>query len=528
MSRIPLFVLLLCCCALIAPGWSQAAGSHRPDPAWPARDGHAAQYSHFPVPLDQYPAVAGGLPATFKARVARDPFNLAATVIFLVAIAHTFAAGRFTRWAHRIEHAHRERLARQGQGPGHHHPGSAEEVSFPAIALHFLGEVEAIFGIYVVALAAAATWFHSWHDFALYLNFDRNYTEPIFVVVVMAIASSRPILRLAEAVVAKVAALGRGSPGAWWFSILTVTPVLGSFITEPAAITIGALLLAKHFYRRKPRTVLAYATLGLLFVNISIGGTLTHFAAPPVLMVAGPWGWDTPFMLGHFGWKAVLALLAGNCLYWTVFRKDFVRMADAADGREDGVVHPESWTTRERPVPWAVTLCHLLFLGWTVVHAHEPVLFMGGFLFFMAFFLATAHHQTNLQLRGPIMVGFFLAGLIVHGGCQAWWIEPVILALPPRALMLGATILTAFNDNAAITYLAAQVPGISEAAKHAVVAGAVTGGGLTVIANAPNPAGQSLLARFFPGGISPLGLALGALAPTVITYAAFVLLPLLG
>jgi len=528
MTRLPLIVLLLICLTALVPGWSHAAGTRHPVPAWPEQDGHAAQFSHLPVPTYAYPAVEGGLAATLKARVGRDPFNLAATIIFFIAIVHTFAAGFFTRWSHRVERRHREQLAARGQGAGHHHPGSPAEVSFKAIALHFLGEVEAIFGIWVVALAGAAAWFHSWDDFALYIGQDRNFTEPLFVVVIMAISSSRPILRLAESIIARAAALGRGSPGAWWFSILLIAPLLGSLITEPAAITIAALLLAKRFYRFKPSPVLAYATLGLLFVNVSIGGTLTHFAAPPVLMVANPWGWTTPFMLGHFGWKAVLAILAANTLYWAWFRKELRRIADAADGTEDGVEHPESWATRERPVPWAVTLVHVLFLGWTVLHVHEPVLFIWGFLFFMAFFLATEHHQTNIRLRGPIMVGFFLAGLIVHGGCQGWWIEPVIMALPPRALMLGSTILTAFNDNAAITYLAAQVPGISEAAKHAVVAGAVTGGGLTVIANAPNPAGQNVLARFFPDGISPLGLVLGALVPTLITYAAFTLLPRIG
>ncbi|MGA0845837.1 MAG: putative Na+/H+ antiporter, partial [Luteolibacter sp.] len=83
----------------------------------------------------------------------------------------------------------------------------------------------------------------------------------------------------------------------------------------------------------------------------------------------------------------------------------------------------------------------------------------------------------------------------------------------------------AFNDNAAITYLASQVEGIAPSAKYAVVAGAVTGGGLTVIANAPNPAGQSILSRFFRDGISPLGLLLAALPPTLIAYACFSFLP---
>jgi hypothetical protein len=153
------------------------------------------------------------------------------------------------------------------------------------------------------------------------------------------------------------------------------------------------------------------------------------------------------------------------------------------------------------------------------------VLFVGGFLFFLAFIMATQHHQNEVSLKSPMLVGFFLAGLVIHGGCQGWWIAPIIQTLPDQALMLGATILTAFNDNAAITYLASQVDGISSSAKHAVVAGAVTGGGLTVIANAPNPAGQSILSRFFKDGVSPLYLFLAALLPTIILYMCFVFLP---
>jgi len=90
-------------------------------------------------------------------------------------------------------------------------------------------------------------------------------------------------------------------------------------------------------------------------------------------------------------------------------------------------------------------------------------------------------------------------------------------------LMVGATVLTAFNDNAAITYLASQAPGLGITAKYAVLAGAVTGGGLTVIANAPNPAGQSVLGKYFQGGVSPGKLALSAIIPTIIMGACFML-----
>ena len=57
------------------------------------------------------------------------------------------------------------------------------------------------------------------------------------------------------------------------------------------------------------------------------------------------------------------------------------------------------------------------------------------------------------------------------------------------ALFFGAAALTAITDNAALTYLGSLVEDISDQSKYSLVAGAVAGGGLTVIANAPNPAG---------------------------------------
>lgn len=508
---------------LLAPAASAASGGDRA-PSYPQLSDGTTQYAAFPKPLETYPKIEGGALETIKARAKAEPFNVAASIIFLLAILHTFASSTFLKLAHKYEHEHEEELKRHGR-KGPIHPDGVPEVSFKAALFHFLGEVEAVFGLWVLALAGAAIYFHSWEDFKLYVGKDRVFIEPLFVVVIMAIASSRPVLRFAEAMMSKAAALGKGSPSAWWLSVLIIAPILGSFITEPAAMTIGALLLAKKFYRHQPPAKLAYATLGLLFVNISVGGTLTHFAAPPVLMVAGKWGWDTLFMLEHFGWKAVTGVLLSSTLYFLYFRKELFKISDRADGREDGVIETTTWAERENPVPPWVTFVHLVFLAWTVYTAHYPVLFIGGFLFFMAFTTATQHHQNPMSLRGPILVGFFLAGLVIHGGCQAWWIAPVITSLNDQALMLGATILTAFNDNAAITYLAAQVQDISLSAKHAVVAGAVTGGGLTVIANAPNPAGQSILSKFFKDGVSPLGLFLGAIVPTIIVYACFVLLP---
>ena len=358
--------------------------------------------------------------------------------------------------------------------------------------------------------------FYDWSTFKDYIAHTVVYIEPMFVVVIMAIASTRPIVKLAEQIMGRVAAFGQSTTQAWWFSILTLAPLLGSFITEPAAMTIAALLLAKQFYDYNPTPKFAYATIGLLFVNVSVGGTLTHFAAPPVLMVAAPWGWDIAFMMVNFGWKAVIGVVIANILYYIIFKNEFANLKKSDSGDSTDANAPVKWEDREDPITGWVTVTHLLFMAWTVFNAHYPPLFIGGFLFFIGFTMASKAYQNKLEIEGPLLVGFFLAGLVTHGGVQAWWIAPVLQSLSELPLMIGATILTAFNDNAAITYLSTLVPGFTDGQKYAVVAGAVTGGGLTVIANAPNPAGQSILSRYFPGGVNPANLAMGAAIPTVI------------
>jgi hypothetical protein len=463
----------------------------------------------FPASLESYgDAQIAGLWAVLEHRVRQQPLNLLVTALFLAAIVHTFLAQKFLHWAHLLEERHASHAKAAGAGASARHgPKMAARV------LHFLGEVEAVFGIWCVPLFVLLAGLTGWNSTVNYFSHDVRFVEPVFVVVIMAVASTQPVLQLAERCVRWLARLGGGGPGAWWLAILTVGPVLGSFITEPAAMTISALLLAKQFYARNPSPRLAYATLGLLFVNISVGGVLTHFAAPPVLMVAAPWGWTTPLMFVRFGWPALGGMAIANALYYAAMRKEFRRLAPlAGESVED---------SEQTPVPLWVTGVHLGFLGWTVLSAHHPALLLGGFLFFLAFCEVTREHQSAVRLRSPLLVGFFLAGLVIHGGLQQWWIGPILARLTEVPLMLGATVLTAFNDNAAITYLATLVPGLSGSLKYAVVAGAVTGGGLTVIANAPNPAGQAILGRFFGGGIKPLGLLLGALPATLILMVCF-------
>ena len=467
----------------------------------------------FPRTLASYPSLPGqSVLAILLSRIEANPFNATATAIFVLAILHTFFASWFTGLAHRVQHWKDERAAAAGM---------AHRQSVTAGVLHFLGEVEVVFGLWTVPLLISIALAHGWSTATHYVNDTVNYTEAMFVVVIMALASTRPIVTLAETSLRKIAALGRSTPGAWWLVILTIAPLLGSFITEPAAMTIAALLLARQFYDLQPSATLRYATLGLLFVNVSIGGTLTHFAAPPVLMVSRVWNWDTPFMLSHFGWRAAIAVLISTSVYFLVFRREFTALAAAKAVPDTEVPDPEAKEDRLLPIPAWVTLVHLAFMFFIVFNAHYPAMFVAAFLFLLGFTRATAAYQSQLDFKTPLLVGFFLAALVVHGTLQGWWIAPVLRSLSDNGLFWGATSLTAFNDNALITYLATLVPDLSETLKIAVVEGAVTGGGLTVIANAPNPAGQALLGRFFGGAVSPVKLLLAAVPATLIAAAMF-------
>ncbi len=518
--------------ALLFTHAASAAGTNNDDAAIYTASNNDS-FKKLPKPLDQYATLERaralelgvdslGLLEKLKVRIKDQPLNLVATILFFCAIFHTFIAGRILKMAHQAEQDHAIFIKEDSR---RYYLGK-NRVSFKGTALHFLGEVEAVFGIWLLPLILYITFSNDWHTATHYID-SRNYTEPLFVVVIMAIAASRPVVSFAETALSSVAAIGRKTPAAWWLSILVIAPLLGSFITEPAAMTIAALLLGHQFYCYNPSQKFKYATLGLLFVNISVGGTLTHFAAPPVLMVASAWEWSMPYMLTNFGWRAIIGIIIATSTYYYFFRKDFVQLnAYAAEQKTS------TNDLNEEPAPAWIIAIHLSFLAWTVFTLHHPALFIGGFLVFIAFNIATDHHQYAISLKSPILVGFFLAGLVTHGGLQGWWIAPVLSALGEVPLFIGATVLTAFNDNAAITFLASQVPSFAKgvdgsiALQYAVVAGAVTGGGLTVIANAPNPAGQSLLSKYFgKEGVSPFKLVLGALFPTVVMAVMFIVLP---
>jgi hypothetical protein len=177
-------------------------------------------------------------------------------------------------------------------------------------------------------------------------------------------------------------------------------------------------------------------------------------------------------------------------------------------------------------VPWPLIFSHLSLLAGVVVLGHYPVAFLGLFLLFLGLTHAYPQHQNPLVLKEALLVAFFLAGLVVIGGMQQWWLQPLLTELSPNTLFGSALGLTAITDNAALTYLGSLIEGLSDEAKYNLMAGAVAGGGLTVIANAPNPAGAALLKKGFQNAsISALGLLGGALLPTLIAAMALKFLP---
>ena len=189
--------------------------------------------------------------------------------------------------------------------------------------------------------------------------------------------------------------------------------------------------------------------------------------------------------------------------------------------RESGALPPAAPASVEK-MPAIVMAMHVAFLAAIVVFAHRPAVFLAVLVAFLGFASAYRRYQGKLMLREGLLVAVFLAGLVVLGGQQRWWLEPLLAGMDANTVYFGATVLTAVTDNAALTYLGSLVEGLSPEFKYALVAGAVTGGGLTVIANAPNPAGFAILRdHFSDGAIRPLGLLVAALPPTIVTILAF-------
>lgn len=407
------------------------------------------------------------------------------TLFFALAILHTFLVGVFLKISKRFN------------------PSSAWHVLF-----HLLGEIEVVFGLWAGLLFLALSLFIDPKQVLQYQD-GLSFTEPIFVFCIMVVAATRPVLWLAQEAMSSISwvvarAFGLPQIQTDVAVILILGSLAGSFITEPAAMTVTALLLSRMF--KAPEKKLVYALLAVLFVNVSIGGALTPYAAPPILMVASKWNWDFSFVLAQFGWKSSLAVVINSLGLVFLMSKKMAQQGQSLQS------HPRS----ENKIPWMIVLIHHLFLAAIVVFAHHSNVVMGLFLFFIGFSFISQNHQDNLRLRESLLVAFFLGGLVVFGPFQQWWLAPVLTQMNELWLFKASVLLTAIVDNAALTYLGSQVESLSEISRYYLVAGAIAGGGLTIIANAPNAAGLGILRGKLPSGFQPVWLLIAALPPTLI------------
>lgn len=411
------------------------------------------------------------------------------TAFFFLALLHTFSVSYFSKLSHRFP------------------AGSGGEAFF-----HLLSEVEVVFGfwafLFLMCWAALA-------GIAPVVAYQQslNMTEPLFIFCIMIMASSRPVITAARQLILAISELVsrflKINQVLLQFTVLFIVgPLLGSLITEPAAITITALLLYRMLAENKD-TGLLYGIVALLFVNISVGGAMTHFAAPPILVVARTWGWGLSDVFIMLGEAALAAVLLNTFIFLALFKK---RLAAQLKPIE----------VDNYPMPKWVVISHLFFMAAIVGLAHYPQVFFGLFLIFIGLTTVTKNYQDQLKFKESLLVAFFLSGLIVFGSFQRWWLEPLMLAMSEVTLFTGAIGLTAITDNAALTYLGSQVPGLSDLSKWALVGGALVGGGLTILANAPNPAGFSILSSKFPNSTLNAALLLkAALLPTIVAGVCF-------
>ncbi|MDI9336329.1 MAG: putative Na+/H+ antiporter [Gammaproteobacteria bacterium] len=372
---------------------------------------------------------------------------------------------------------------------------------------HLLGELEVVFGLWSIVLVLGLILISGLGPSLQYIE-SLKFTEPLFVFAIMLVTSSYPILYAVEKSVFFLAKLlPTHTQVGQFFLALFFIPLLGSFITEPAAITLASLILLRMDLQKLKNEKFLYLTLGVLFVNVSIGGSLTPFAAPPILMVATTWNWDIWFTLVEFGKRAVPAVLVNALLLSWYFARQLPKLS----------THNHQ-PTHNLKMPFSFIALHFIFLIGIIFSAHYPPIFLSILLLFIGLTTTYQRFHKKIFYREALLVAYFLSGLITLGNFQQWWISSALINLDISYIYTVSTLLSAFVDNAIITYLGSLVPGLSDPIKMALVQGALTGGGLTVIANAANPIGASLLKNIFKDHtISPLYLALAALIPTLIT-----------
>lgn len=429
------------------------------------------------------------------------PFEILTLIVFICAIIHTFLTPRLFLLSKKM--AVKAEKGKKNWRIYH----------FCSELIYFASEVEVVFGLWVFPLIVAYPFFFSTKEVVNYIN-SHDYSAPFYFTVIMVIVGTRPILYFAEGLLEKLAKLGKDTPAAWWWTIMMAGPLLSIILKEPGAMTLSAIVLAHKFYHYKPSLKFQYATLALLFSNISLSALLNPYASKSLFLISSELRWEFQYLFFQFGWKALIAILLNNTTYFFFFRKEFQKSNFPKK-------IPLRKKSRHAPPLW-ITIIHLIFVFLIAYNASYFPIFIAFFVIFLGFYRATSFYQDPLKLQPAILVGFFFASLMLHGELQAWWVSAIWNNLSPWMTLVSSTIFSTFIDDATLLYIFSKLPRpLFENSINYVIAGALSSGGLTIIANGPNLIGYSFLREFFGEKISFFPLFLAALLPTVINLLAF-------
>lgn len=381
---------------------------------------------------------------------------------------------------------------------------------------YFFSEIEIVFGFWIIPLVLGLFLFLGVQETLHYLT-SRDYTYALYMAVVVAFVSTRPIIQCAERLLAYISRLGGNSVKTWWWTILTLGPFLDIFLKEPGAMTITSILMAKTCFPFVKSRKFRYGTLALLFLNISLGGLFSPYTSRSLFLVAQLEKWDLAYTLMHFSWKALIVILLNTGLTYFVFRKKFPKDSSAL------LTFLEN--EKREHIPIWLTIIHLgLFLA-IILSSEYPPIFLGVFFIFIGIHKVTHHYQGHeqgpLQLKPAIAVGFFFASLLIHGELQEGWVLKFLSDLNFEGALAISTFLSSIIDNAIVLYFLDQIKPLKDPVLYAIIAGSLSAAALTVMANGPNLIGYTILKKFFGGNISPFQLFLAGLPLTILSLLIF-------
>lgn len=428
-----------------------------------------------------------------------SPLRVGAAVFFFLSILHTFCTPFFYK---RFQICQHKKMI---------FPEKWRKYLWLSESYRLLSSVDVIFIFWSVPLFLWFLYSEGYAEAIDYFN-HRNYLFALFIMIMLILLESRPIVYLSECIFLTIAKIGKQSPKCWWWTLMLGAPFSAILLKETGAMIIAATLLVRYFYKFAPSLRFSYATMGLLFSNISVGGLITDISSRALLLVSPALKGEQEFVIRHFSWKAVIAIFLSTTTYYLMFRKEFdhfpkvVKNASIAD---------------ERVPIWLICL-HVLFVAAIMSVRSVPLLMIGILILYLGLHQFTIFYQNSIRVTKVCCVGLFYAGLLILGGLQEWWMLVIMHRMSDFGYMFTSYILSMFLDNVLVNYLVHNLSVATDCFLYLVIAGCMSAGGVTILANAPNIVGYLIIKPFFPTSPVSLGrLFVFALGPSLIALMTF-------